>query len=62
MQAFGRFGPARARERAIAFGKEALVDNSAALVRKAGRERIMGKRYAALVRERAVSIFSIFNA
>jgi len=60
VQAFGRFGPARARERAIAFGKAALVDNSAALVRKAGRERIMGKRYADLVRERAVSNFSIF--
>jgi len=59
VQAFGRFGPARARERAIAFGKKALVDNSAALVRKAGRERIMGRRYAALVRERAVAIFAI---
>jgi hypothetical protein len=60
VQAFGRFGPPRARERAIAFGKAALVDNSAALVRKAGRERIMGKRYAALIRERAASTFSIF--
>jgi hypothetical protein len=59
VQAFGRFGPPRARERAIAFGKAALVDNSAALVRKAGRERIMGKRYAALVRERAVAVFAI---
>jgi hypothetical protein len=59
VQAFGRFGPPRARERAIAFGKAALVDNSAALIRKAGRERIMGKRYAALIRERAVSIFAI---
>jgi hypothetical protein len=60
VQAFGRFGPPRARERAIAFGKAALVDNSAALVRKAGRERIMGKRYAALIRERAASNFPIF--
>ena len=59
VQAFGRFGPVRARERAIAFGKKALVDNSAALVRKAGRERIMGKRYAVVVRERAVAIFRI---
>ncbi|MBO9669618.1 MAG: hypothetical protein J7485_03785 [Sphingobium sp.] len=59
VQAFGRFGPVRARERAIAFGKKALVDNSAALVRKAGRERIMGKKYAAVVRERAVAIFRI---
>jgi hypothetical protein len=59
VQAFGRFGPPRARERAIAFGKAALVDNSAALVRKAGRERIMGKRYAALTRERAVTVFAV---
>ncbi len=59
VQAFGRFGPPRARQRAIAFGKAALVDNSAALIRKAGRERAMGGRYAALVRERAVAIFAI---
>ena len=59
VQAFGRFGPARARERAIAFGKAALVDNSAALVRKAGREDRMGGRYAAVIRERAVAIFAI---
>ena len=58
-QAFGRFGPTRPGERAIAFGKAALVDNSAALVRKAGRERAMGSRYANLVRERAVAIFGI---
>ena len=37
-QALNRFGPVRRRERAIAFGKAALVDNSAALIRKAGRE------------------------
>ena len=37
-QALVRFGPVRRRERAIAFGKAALVDNSAALIRKAGRE------------------------
>jgi hypothetical protein len=59
VQAFGRFGAPRARERAIAFGKAALVDNSAALIRKAGRESRMGGRYAALVRERAVAIFAI---
>jgi hypothetical protein len=55
IQAFARFGPIAARSRAIAFGKAALVDNSAALIRKAGREGGMGARYAQLVRERAVT-------
>lgn len=55
-QAWIRFGPAQAEERAIAFGKAALVDNSAALVRKAGREAAMGGRYAALVGETVVRV------
>ncbi|MGK2910265.1 MAG: DUF4350 domain-containing protein [Sphingobium sp.] len=57
VHAFGRFGPVRPRQRAIAFGKAALVDNSAALIRKAGREARMGGRYAAVVRERAANMF-----
>lgn len=56
-QAFARFGPIAPRERAIALGKAALIDNSAALVRKAGRERGMGVRYVAVVRERAARAF-----
>lgn len=59
LHATTRFGPARPRERAIAFGKAALVDNTAALVRKAGRQGIMGARYAAVVRERARARFGI---
>ncbi len=59
LHATTRFGPARPRERAIAFGKAALVDNTAALVRKAGRQGIMGPRYAAVVRERARARFGI---
>ena len=34
-----RFGPARREERAIAFGKAALVENSAGLIRLAGARR-----------------------
>ncbi|WP_031294454.1 DUF4350 domain-containing protein [Sphingobium ummariense] len=59
IHAFGRFGPLRPRERAVAFGKAALVDNSAALIRKAGREARLGGRYAAVIRERAARIFGV---
>ncbi|WP_076073080.1 hypothetical protein [Sphingomonas montana] len=58
-QALVRFGPARPPVRAIAFGKTALIDNSAMIVRKAGREGGLGGRYAALVRERARTIFGV---
>ncbi|MDY0957267.1 hypothetical protein SOM26_01060 [Sphingomonas sp. CFBP8993] len=58
-QALIRFGAPRPPERAIAFGKAALVDNSAMIVRKAGREGGLGPRYAALVRERARAIFGV---
>lgn len=53
IQATARFGAPRPPERAIAFGKAALVDNSAALVRKARREAMLGGRYADMIRERA---------
>jgi hypothetical protein len=49
----GRFGPARRPVRAIQFGKAALVENSAALVRQAGREVRLGAAYADLVRDEA---------
>jgi hypothetical protein len=39
--------------RAIQFGKAALVENSAALVRQAGREVRLGAAYADLVRDEA---------
>jgi len=52
LQAIARFGVPLRPERAIAFGKAALVDNSAALVRKAGREGRLGGRYADMIRER----------
>lgn len=57
--ALGRFGPIRPRERAIAFGKAALVENSAKLIRRAGRETQLGGRYAQMIRERAVATFGV---
>ncbi len=55
LQALVRFGAPLRPRRAIAFGKAALVDNSAALIRKAGREAKLGGRYAATVRDRAAA-------
>lgn len=59
LQALTRFGPARRPERALAFGKAALLDNTAALVRQAGREASLGARYAEMIRERAIAIFGV---
>lgn len=59
LQALTRFGPPRRQERALAFGKAALLDNSAALVRQAGRERSLGIRYAEMIRERAIAVFGV---
>jgi hypothetical protein len=58
-QALNRFGPVGTRERAIAFGKAALVDNCAALIRKAGREAKLGSRYVDVIRDRAVALFHL---
>lgn len=49
----GRFGPAQPDVRAIPFGKRALVDTTANLLRRAGRLDEMGGRYATLMRNRA---------
>jgi hypothetical protein len=54
-----RFGSPRRRERAIAFGKAALIDNAAALVRKAGRHAMLGTRYADMIRDRACTEFGV---
>lgn len=48
-----RFGPERREERAIAFGKSALVENSAGLVRLVRREHRAGRAYADVVAEEA---------
>lgn len=51
-----RFGPARAEGRAVAFGKAALVENSAGLIRLANREAGLGALYADVVRNDAARI------
>ena len=50
-----RFGPAAHPQRGVAFGKRALADNGAALLRLARRRHRTGARYAALVRETAAA-------
>ena len=51
-RAFVRFGPPRLAARPLAYGKTALVENSAGLIRRAGRIRLLGAPYAALVAHR----------
>lgn len=48
-RAAARFGPAAPARRAIALGKAALADNSAALIRLTRREQRMGAGYARLI-------------
>ncbi len=48
-----RFGPVAPARRTIAFGKAALVENSAGLIRLAGREARLGPAYADVVRHEA---------
>jgi hypothetical protein len=50
LHSLGRFGPTLRRGRAVALGKSALVDNSAGLVRMAGREAELAPAYAALTK------------
>ncbi|HEX9963843.1 MAG TPA: hypothetical protein VGB04_02545 [Allosphingosinicella sp.] len=59
LQAIARFGAPIRPERAIAFGKAALIDNAAALVRQARREAALGGRYAEMIREKAVTVFAV---
>jgi hypothetical protein len=59
IRAAGRFGAPRLRARAIAFGKAALVDNGALLVSKARKARLLGGRYAEVIREQAVRAFGV---
>lgn len=56
LHGLGRFGPPRAESRAIAFGKKALVDSTAMLLKRAGRLEELGGRYAALIRQRAATL------
>lgn len=45
-----RSAPSRRQDRAIALGKQTLADNSAALIRLAGRDHTMAARYADMIR------------
>lgn len=58
-RAFLRFGPPVAEERAIAFGKTALVANAAALVQRSGRLHLVTAPYADAVRERLARILAL---
>jgi hypothetical protein len=51
-----RFGQARREARAIALGKAALVENSAGLIRLAGREARLGGTYADVLRTEAARL------
>lgn len=55
LHAFGRFGPARDEPRALPFGKAALIDNAAGLIRRARRGGRMGEAYVGLTRDGAAA-------
>jgi hypothetical protein len=51
--AAARFGPTAREDRALALGKQALVDNSAGLFRMAGKEHELAPAYLRLVEQQA---------
>lgn len=53
-RSFNRFGPARVAGREIPLGKTVLVRNTAGLIRRAGRIRLIAAPYADAARERLV--------
>jgi len=58
-RAFLRFGPPIKRERAIAFGKSALVANAGGLIRRTRRLHLLSEPYAERVRERIVRALAL---
>lgn len=58
-RAFLRFGPPLAPDRAIAFGKRALVSNAAGLVRRSGRLHLLAGPYTDRARERLVQALAL---
>lgn len=58
-RAFLRFGPPRVPERAIAFGKRALVTNAAALIVRSRRFHLLGEPYADAARQRLVRALAL---
>lgn len=58
-RAFNRFGPPRLAVRALAFGKRALVDNAAGLVRRTRRLYLVAPPYADAVRDRVARALAL---
>lgn len=58
-RAFLRFGPPLVAERAIAFGKRALVSNAAGFVRRSRRLHLLGGPYADRARDRLVAALAL---
>lgn len=58
-RAFLRFGPPRTAGRAIAFGKRALVDNAAGLIRRTRRYHLVAAPYADNARERIAKALAL---
>ncbi len=58
-RAFLRFGPPRKPVRAIAFGKRALVANTAGLIRRARRLHLIGAPYADHARDRLARLLAL---
>jgi hypothetical protein len=54
-----RFGAPQEGGRALALGKQALADNSAALIAMVGREHRIVPRYAAAIRRRVARIVGV---
>ena len=58
-RAYRRFGPPLLGGRAVAFGKRALVTNSAGLIHRARRLHLLGSPYADAARERLVKALAL---
>lgn len=58
-RSFNRFGPARAAAREIPLGKTVLVRNTAGLIRRAGRLRLIAGPYVDAARERLVHVLGL---
>jgi hypothetical protein len=54
-----RFGVPKEGGRTLALGKQALADNSAALIAMVGREHRIAPRYAAAIRRRVARIVGV---
>jgi hypothetical protein len=59
---FGRFGPALAETRAIAFGKARLAANAGGFVRRSGRLHLLGPPYAAMAARRIARALGLRGA